>query len=48
MGVKIKLNAEQTKKFLGCFVDEARRVLTERKRAEQEAKESKEEKQDSA
>lgn len=44
MGVKIVLNAEQSKRFLSCFIEDARRILIERKRAEKKAKEA--EKQD--
>ncbi|WP_169823135.1 hypothetical protein [Anaerobacillus alkalilacustris] len=40
MGVKIILDAEQSKRFLSCFIDDARRIIAERKRAERMAKEA--------
>lgn len=35
-GVKITLNKEQTEKFLRCFIDDARRIVIERKRKARE------------
>ena len=36
LGVKIRLNAEQTKRFKACFIEDARRILAERQRLERE------------
>lgn len=38
MGVKIILNSEQTKRFKACFIEEARRILAERKRLAKQTK----------
>lgn len=42
LGIKIVLNDEETKRFKACFIEDARRILAERKRAEREAKIKKE------
>ncbi|WP_267930366.1 hypothetical protein [Cytobacillus spongiae] len=38
---KIQLNAEQTRKFLMCFYEDAKRLANERKQKEKENKEEK-------
>lgn len=38
MGVKIILDSEETKRFKACFIEDARRILAERKQAKKEAK----------
>ncbi|MGO4890332.1 hypothetical protein ACJ2A9_21500 [Anaerobacillus sp. MEB173] len=48
MGVKIRLNAEQTKKFKACFIDDARRIQADRQRAAREQLESQSDKESSA
>lgn len=36
MDVRIQLNKEQAIKFLSCFIDDARRIVIERKQADQQ------------